>query len=254
MDYSLKRIVIADLDGTLAPSKSKMDPEMSKLIIDLLEYKDFAVISGGRFEQFEKQFVSGLEKSPKRFSRLYLLPTCATAFYRFESGEWRKVYSEDLQKDEKSRIINAFGVALKQAGYSKPEKIYGDILEDRGTQITFSANGQQAPLEVKTAWDPTAEKRLRIKACLDKLIPEFEVRIGGTNSIDVTKKGIDKAYGIRKIEGYFGYKISEMLFLGDALFEGGNDYPVKTAGVDCIQVSGPEDTKKVLKSIIESSR
>ncbi|MDE1855743.1 MAG: HAD-IIB family hydrolase [Candidatus Micrarchaeota archaeon] len=254
MDYRAKKIVIADLDGTLAPSKSRMDSEMSSLIVELLEYKDFAVISGGRFEQFQKQFVSGLENRPERFSRLYLLPTCATAFYKFEEGEWQKVYSEDLSSEQKVRIMQAFETALRQAGYQKPEKVYGQILEDRGTQITFSANGQEAPLELKTAWDPDQKKRLLIKSYLDKLLPEFEIRVGGTNSIDVTKKGIDKAYGIRKIESYFGYKIGEMLFLGDALFDGGNDYPVKQVGVDSIQVSGPEDTKKILRDIIAVSK
>ncbi|MGI0141733.1 MAG: HAD-IIB family hydrolase [Candidatus Micrarchaeales archaeon] len=253
-DYRAKKIVIADLDGTLAPSKGKMDGEMSGLIVELLQYKDFAVISGGRFEQFQKQFVSGLEYKPKRFSRLYLLPTCATAFYRFEEGRWNKVYSEDLEEGQKIRIINAFETALDRAEYSKPEKVYGQVLEDRGTQITFSANGQEAPLELKTKWDPDQKKRLLIKSYLDKLIPEFEVRVGGTNSIDVTKRGIDKAYGIRKIETYFGYKIEEMLFVGDALFEGGNDYPVKAIGVESISVSDPEETKKVLKQIISASK
>jgi len=254
VDFRSKKIVIADLDGTLAPSKSKMDKEMSDLIIELLQYKDFAVISGGRYEQFEKQFVSGLEYKPERFSRLYLLPTCATSFYRFENGKWRNVYAENLDEDQKIRIIKAFETALREAGYQKPEKVYGQLIEDRGSQITFSATGQESPLEVKQKWDPDQKKRILIKSYLDKLIPEFEVKIGGTTSIDVTKKGIDKAYGIRKIESYFGYRIDEMFFMGDALFEGGNDYPVKKAGVESVAVSGPEDTKKIIREIIAQSK
>ncbi|MDE1828075.1 MAG: HAD-IIB family hydrolase [Candidatus Micrarchaeota archaeon] len=254
VDFRSKKIVIADLDGTLAPSKSKMDKEMSDLIIELLQYKDFAVISGGRYEQFEKQFVSGLEYGQERFSRLYLLPTCATSFYRFESGKWKNVYAENLDEDQKIKIIKAFETALKEAGYQKPEKVYGQLIEDRGSQITFSAIGQEAPLVLKEKWDRDQKKRMQIKSQLDKLIPEFEIRIGGSTSIDVTKKGIDKAYGIRKIEDYFGYKVDEMLFIGDALFEGGNDYPVKNVGVDSISVSGPEDTKKIIREIIAQSK
>ncbi|MDE1846170.1 MAG: HAD-IIB family hydrolase [Candidatus Micrarchaeota archaeon] len=254
IDYTKKKIVIADLDGTLAPSKSTMDKEMSSLIIELLKYKDFAVISGGKYLQFEKQFLTGLENRPERFARLYLFPTCATSFYRFHDSKWTNVYAENLDSYQKVKIIQSFEIALKQAGIEKPEKIYGQQIEDRGSQITFSATGQETPLEIKQKWDPDQKKRLLIKSYLDKLIPEFEVRVGGTNSIDVTKKGIDKAYGIRKIEENFGYKVEEMVFVGDALFPGGNDYPVKQAGVDSISVAGPEETKRIFREIIDSCK
>ena len=84
----------------------------------------------------------------------------------------------------------------KQSGF-KVEQVWGEVIEDRGSQITFSALGQQAPLEQKDKWDPDFTKRKKIKAILDTLIPEFSVRMGGATSIDITKPGIDKAYGIR---------------------------------------------------------
>lgn len=250
LDYKAKKVIIADLDGTIAPSKSQMDHEMAELILKLLDYVDFAVISGGKYEQFQKQFIGSLGRSSK-FSRLYLLPTCATTFYRYSDGEWKRMYAEDLSESQKKRIMKAFDIALKKAGYEKPEHPYGEIIEDRGTQVTFSALGQQAPLELKSKWDPDQKRRLLIKKYLDEIIPELEVRVGGTTSIDVTKKGIDKAYGIRKIESYFHYKIDEMLFVGDALFEGGNDYPVRAVGVDCIEVKDPEETKRVFAELIK---
>jgi phosphomannomutase len=104
-------------------------------------------------------------------------------------------------------------------------------------------------LEEKKKWDPDFSKRKRMKAILDKLIPEFSVRLGGTTSVDVTKPGIDKAYGIGKLRDILGIAISEMLFIGDALFPGGNDYPAKEAGVLCIQVRDPGETKRVIEAI-----
>src|ERR1035441_10285233 len=65
----------------------------------------------------------------------------------------------------------------------------GGYHQDRGSQITFSALGQQAPLEEKKKWDPDFAKRKKIKAILDKLIPEFSVRMGGATSVDITKTG-----------------------------------------------------------------
>jgi hypothetical protein len=130
------------------------------------------------------------------------------------------------------------------------QKTWGDVIEDRGSQITFSALGQQAPLPEKKQWDPDFNKRKKLKAIIDKLIPEFSVRLGGTTSVDITKPGIDKAYGIRKLRDNLGIGLDEMIFIGDALFPGGNDYPAKEAGVLSIQVSAIDETKRVIEAIV----
>jgi HAD superfamily hydrolase (TIGR01484 family) len=143
--------------------------------------------------------------------------------------------------------------SLKQAiGASgfKVEKVWGETIEDRGSQITFSALGQQAPLEEKKKWDPDFVKRKKVKTLLEKLIPEFSVRLGGATSVDVTKPGIDKAYGIRKLRDILGIGIKEMIFIGDALFPGGNDYPAEEAGVVSIRVRDPDESKRVIETII----
>ena len=105
-------------------------------------------------------------------------------------------------------------------------------------------------MEEKKKWDPDFSKRKQIKAVLDKSIPEFSVRLGGTTSVDVTKQGVDKAYGIRKLRDILGVAVSGMIFVGDALFPGGNDYPAIEAGVVSIQVRDPNETKRVIEAII----
>ena len=130
---------------------------------------------------------------------------------------------------EKETIIGALNNSVAAVGL-KVEKVWGEVIEDRGSQITFSALGQQAPLDEKKKWDPDFAKRKKIKAILDKLIPEFSVRLGGATSIDVTKPGIDKAYGIRKLRDILCIAIRDMIYIGDAVFPGGNDYPAKEAG------------------------
>jgi hypothetical protein len=74
--------------------------------------------------------------------------------------------------------------------------------------------------------------------------------MGGTTSIDVTKPGIDKAYGIRKLRDILGISIEEMIFVGDAIFPGGNDYPPKEIGVPSICVRDTHETKRVVEAII----
>ena len=244
----LKKLIVFDLDGTLAESKSSLDAEMAALLHELLGTVKVAVISGGNWPQFEKQLLSNLPHD-EHFANLSLLPTCGTKFYQY-TGEWKKLYSEDFTADEKTKIISSLEKAVEAAGY-KVQKVWGEVIEDRGSQITFSALGQQAPLAEKEKWDPDFAKRKQIKAILDPMIPEFTVRLGGSTSIDVTKFGIDKAYGIRKLRDTLGIALKEMIYVGDALFVGGNDYPAIEAGVVSISVRGPSDTKLVVRTIID---
>jgi phosphomannomutase len=245
----VKKLIVFDLDGTLAGSKSPLDSEMSGLLHDLLLIVKVAVISGGDWPQFEKQLLSNLPHD-ERLANLSLLPTCGTKFYRYDSAAWKKIYSEDLTAEERDKILSSLTKAIISADF-KTDKLRGEQIEDRGSQITFSALGQKAPLEEKNKWDPDFSKRKKIKAILDTLIPEFSVRIGGSTSIDITKPGIDKAYGIRKLRDLLGISLKEMVYIGDALYVGGNDYPAKEAGVDCISVKDPNETKRVIPTIIE---
>src|SRR3989338_8609268 len=184
----MKKLIIFDLDGTLALSKSAMDLEMALLLVGLLKAdKMVAIISGGKYAQFQKQILPVMAKAGAGLGlrNLFLFPTCGAAFYKFDSLSWQQVYAENLLPYEKNKIKNAFGAAFSKLNYVHPTKVYGEILEDRDTQITFSALGQQAPLELKEAWDPDSAKRLQIINVLALYLPEFDLAVGGTTSIDV---------------------------------------------------------------------
>ena len=243
----MKKLVVFDLDGTLAQSKSSLDAGMAALFEKLLGVIKAAVISGGNWPQFQKQVLSHLANDG-HLMNLSLLPTCGTQFYKYES-EWKKIYAEDFTNEQINKIISSLQQAIEQSGL-KAIKTWGEVIEDRGSQITFSALGQEAPLDEKVKWDPDFTKRKKIKSILDPLIPDFSVRLGGSTSIDVTKPGIDKAYGIRKLRDILGIAIEEMIFVGDALFPGGNDYPAEEAGVLSIRVRDPDETKRVIETII----
>jgi HAD superfamily hydrolase (TIGR01484 family) len=243
----LKKLIVFDLDGTLAASKSPLDAEMASLLHDLLGVAKVAIISGGAWLQFEKQVLSNLPQDDL-LTKLSILPTCGTQFFQF-AGAWKKLYAEDFTANEKAKIVSSLNKAVQAAGFAV-KKTWGETIEDRGSQITYSSLGQQAPLEEKVKWDADFAKRKKIKAILDTLIPEFSVRLGGATSIDVTKPGIDKAYGIRKLRDVLHISTQEMIYVGDALFPGGNDYPAEQAGVISIPVKCPAETKRVIEAII----
>jgi HAD superfamily hydrolase (TIGR01484 family) len=242
----MKRLVVFDLDGTLAPSKSSLEAEIAALLGRLLGIVKAAIISGGAWAQFEKQALAFLPHDD-RLKGLSMLPTCGAKFYRSDGG-WKKLYSEDPTADDKKKIISALDRAVDRSGF-RADKHWGDLIEDRDSQVTFSALGQQAPLAEKAKWDPDFAKRRKIEAILQPMIPGFSVRLGGATSIDVTRLGIDKAYGIKKPTETLGVSIADMIFVGDAIFPGGNDYPAKQAGVDSIRVRDPEETKRVIEAI-----
>jgi HAD superfamily hydrolase (TIGR01484 family) len=243
----VKKLIVFDLDGTLAESKSPIDAEMARLLHDLFGIVKVAVISGGDWPQFETQVLSHLPHDGGLVN-LSLLPTCGTKFFQYKR-DWTKLYSEDFTSQERDMIMTSLTKAVAEAGF-KVDKLWGNAIEDRGSQMTYSALGQQAPLDEKEKWDADFAKRKKIKAILDPMIPGFSVRLGGATSIDVTKPGIDKAYGIGKLRDVLGIALNEMIYIGDALFPGGNDYPAEQAGVVSIPVRGPSESKRVIEAII----
>jgi len=232
------KIIVFDLDGTLTPSKGIMDSEMSELFSQLLEVKKVAVISGGKMEQFKIQLLSQLLFKVEQLHNLFLFPLNGTCFYKY--------------RGDKSTLISALKIATSGIDISWGNS-FGDIIEDRDSQITFSALGQEAPLKNKKVWDVDRKKRNLIKQRLQELLPKskYEIRIGGTTSIDILRRGRNKAFGVKNIIKDFECNVEEILFIGDALFEEGNDYPVKEMGVKCIEVKNIEETKKVIKEILD---
>jgi HAD superfamily hydrolase (TIGR01484 family) len=247
MNQFSKKLVIFDLDGTLTKSKSPIEPAIASLISKLLVNKKVAVISGGGYPQFQTQFISMLPTASENYGNLLLLPTSGTRLYVWKES-WQEQYAENLSEKEKEKIMTALNGILNSPAYEKPAVVYGEVVEDRGSQITFSALGQKAPVELKYAWDPTRAKREHIASLLTPKIPGFDVRVGGASSVDITRKGVNKAYGILKLEQYLNIPIDDIVFVGDSLFYGGNDYPAKTTGVDCISVKGPEETQALIQS------
>ncbi|GLI26083.1 haloacid dehalogenase [Agromyces rhizosphaerae] len=248
--HTTPRLVAFDLDDTLAPSKSPMDPRMADLLVDLLGVAEVCIISGGQIAQFTAQVIERLPQADAAtLERLHLMPTCGTQYYRHELGEWQRQYAEELTDDERGRALAAVEAAARALGYWEAET-WGPILEDRGSQVTFSALGQAAPVHAKAEWDPTNEKKNTLRDAVQLELPDLEVRSGGSTSVDITRRGIDKAFGMRRLVEVSGIGLGEMLFVGDRLDEDGNDYPVKRLGVSCIAVEGWEDTLDVIEGIL----
>lgn len=251
-----KELIVFDLDGTLTKSKSDMDEEMAFLVGKLLEVKKVAIIGGGKYNQFKRQFLDNLFAPKELFAKLLLFPASGTAFYRYDNNdnEWRKIYSKDLTEEEKKKVFMAFEKTFHELDYKHPDETFGELIEDRGTQITFSALGQDAPLSLKEKWKAEhSDIKMKIAETLRKYLPDMDVGSAGYTSIDVTRKGIDKGYGLRQIKEHIGIPFEDMLFVGDALFPGGNDEAALKTGVSCFEVKDVEETKRLIEYLIKTT-
>jgi HAD superfamily hydrolase (TIGR01484 family) len=250
------KIYLFDLDGTLAESKGPVDDQMIPAFKNLIRYRKVCVISGGRMQQFEEQLLDRLDIDPEYQSclnNLHLFPTSGAAYWNWDGESWNRQYNHALTPKEKIRIKLALldleplvddpqALADETSKTHNPTMAWGDTIEDRGTQITLSALGQQAPYEEKKKWDPDRRIRKLWKLQLEKTLgDEFEIRIGGSTSIDVTKPGIHKGFAVKKICEIFDCTVKDLIFFGDALEPGGNDHEVYKAGVWSIPVDDHVD-------------
>lgn len=248
----MKALIAFDLDGTLAESKQPIQPPMAATLAALLGVAKVAVISGGDWPQFQTQVVSRLPEGTN-LDRLFIMPTTGTKLYQHDGGGWRAVYADVFSEDEGRAIRAALDKAVDEAGL-KGERTWGEQVEDRGSQITFSGLGQEAPIDAKKAWDPDFAKRKSLQATLRKALPDLSINVGGSTSIDITRKGVDKAYAMRRLAEHSDTPVERMLFLGDAIYPGGNDDPVRAAGMDTVAVRDPQETQSVVSAIITCLR
>jgi len=247
------KLIVFDLDGTLAESKQRMSAPMSELIAQLLARIPVAVMSGGSWKQFQTQFLAALPHEA-RLERLYLFPTSAAQCFVYRSGDWRPQYDRSFTQLEKDKIMTAFASAQQEVGWQQPPQTWGPQLEDRDGEITFSALGQQAPLDAKEAWDPDKAKRTPLAEALKRRLPHYSIGINAATSIDITPQGINKAYGIHRLSELTSIAPAEMLYVGDALDEGGNDSVVIDTGVPTHEVFGPEETAAFIERLLQKDR
>lgn len=252
----MKKLIAFDLDGTLAPSKSHFDDRMVELFNRLLENYHVCVISGAKYDLFQRQFLTQITTNPELLNKLHLLPTTGTRYYRYVDGEWQLQYAEDFTPADKKRIIDALKSGWEEAG-EKIEKTYGPTIEDRDSQITLSPLGQEVVamlgdegLKIKEKWDPDMKKRMKVAKVVHDKLSDFSVKVAGLTSIDVTIPGVDKAYGMNKLIDATGFSKEEILFMGDKIVPGGNDYAVQQMGIDCISVEKWQDTAFAIEGIV----
>ena len=251
----MKKVLAFDIDQTLNIAKTPITDEIAELLVKCLDHFEICPISGQKFDQFLIQIVDRLPNpTPEQLSHLHLFVAQGTQYYRYdkEKGEWDLKYNYPLSDEQVKTITEAIEQAAKELGYWEEDALQeGDeIIENRLSQVTFSALGQKAGTEVKYAWDPDCKKREKIVARAKELAPEFDYEIGGTTSINAVVPGMNKKFGMTHMLEELGVEKKDILYFGDMTQPGGNDYPVVEMGIDTITVRNHEDTGFALRGIL----
>lgn len=250
-----KKVLAFDIDQTLNIAKTPIPPEMAEALVKCLNYFEICPISGQKFDQFIVQIVDPLKTAgatDAELAHLHLFVAQGTQYYRYTDGDWQQVYNYPLKEEDVVKITTVLEGTARELGYWEADRLApGDeIIENRLSQVTFSALGQKAGTEAKYAWDPDTKKRQAIvEKCRAKL-PDFLYEIGGTTSINVAAPGMNKEFGMTHLLEELQVDKKDVLYFGDMTQPGGNDYPVVQMGFDTITVRSHEDTLYALQGIL----
>ena len=253
----MKKVLSFDIDQTLNIAKTPIPDEIAKLLIQCLDHFEICPISGQKFDQFLIQIVDRLvehDVTAIQLMHLHLFVAQGTQYYRYDAKkkDWDQVYNYPLTDEQVQKISEAIEKAAKELGYWEKDKLQdGDeIIENRLSQVTFSALGQKAGTKEKYAWDPDCKKREAIVKRCKELAPEFDYEIGGTTSINAITPGMNKVFGMTHLMEELKVNKEDILYFGDMTQPGGNDYPVVEMGIDTITVRSHEDTAYALRGIL----
>ena len=261
----MKKVLAFDIDQTLNVAKTPITDEIADLLIKCLNHFEICPISGQKFDQFLIQIVNRLLDrgvTARQLTHLHLFVAQGTQYYRYKAetadnatysqDNWQQIYNFPLTDEQVKKISASLEKSARELGYWEEDKLAdGDeIIENRLSQVTFSALGQKASTEAKYAWDPDCKKREAICARAKELAPEFDYEIGGTTSINAITPGMNKEFGMNHLLEELNVEKSDILYFGDMTQPGGNDYPVVQMGIDTITVRSHEDTAYALRGIL----
>jgi phosphomannomutase len=228
------RHLFFDLDGTVTPSRSLILPDMKRAMLALLDSgTDIIIVSGAEVKQALFQ-TDGLPF-------VYLGQNGNHAYDKKTDTElWRELLTPEEKKDVFAHIDS-----IPRTWEVTDE---ADLVEDRNSQIAYSLLGHHADKAAKTTFDPKGELRQELLKKYPFVSDTMQVVIGGTTCLDYIKKGFHKGRNVGRLIHERGWGKDECVYVGDALYPGGNDESV-VGVIETKPVTKPEDTLEFLRSI-----
>ena len=239
----MKRIFMFDIDGTLTPARLPMTEEMVEMFKGFCERNRVILVTGSDMSKV-------VEQVPKEIRDLVEgIYTCSGNAYTV--GD-EIIYENEFRPPEKL-------IALLEdwKNYSHYPVKTGKHLEYRDGMLNYSTVGRnctQQEREDYEVWDKENGERAILRERILNMFPSLDCAIGGQISIDIYPKGLDKSQSYFRVKG--DNPDHAIIFCGDRLMPGGNDYPFfKAMGENqtrchpldiAVPVSSWQDTKRFL--------
>lgn len=209
-----------DLDNTLTPSKSLIEAAHLPILKRLAERADVIVVSGHGEADIRSHLTEALHGA------FYTLGQNGN---RANTKDGDILWNNSLQQGQRDAILAFIAKARALLNYTVRDE--NDIVEDRDSQIAFSLIGHHEDKAKKDAFDPRHEIRFKLLTDLASdvealKVANVEVRIGGTTNLDFFEYGKNKGYNVNLFIEKMGWDKLDCIYIGDALFPGGNDETV----------------------------
>ena len=220
---------IFDVDGTLTPSLTKIDPIFHDWFLNWMDGKSIFLVTG-----------SDRAKTLNQLGERIVYNANMTFHC---SGN--VVYAGDtlLRKNKWSPTLEQIDWLNNQLDSSPYKERTGKHFEYRDGAINFSIVGRNAKGAERTRyhyWDQQTGERVRIAAQFKEAFPEVDAVIGGQTGLDIYPIGQDKGQ-VTKIIG------TDHIFIGDRCQPGGNDYVLAKKIKECKEVENWEHTWEILR-------
>ncbi len=242
------KAVVFDLDNTLADPHCPVSEEMAARLERVIAHMPVAVMSAASLERIEQDVVARLRKTD--LARLSLFAANAAQAYTYRDGAWHAQYRHGFTDQDRPVIKSVLEEVAKELGILEHRAPYGAQFIDYEGYLAFTALGIDAPVEERRRWDPNGEKRKKMQSLLQEKLPDVDIFIGGLTTIDITPKGINKSHGVMWYAQTLGILPQDMLYVGDALYEGGNDAAVLPTGIQTRATSGPSETLAIIEDLL----
>ena len=219
----MSNIYLFDVDGTLTPAKSNIDPLFAEQLSEWMLNKEVYIVSGGSFLRLIDQLgLSIVDKTQGVFACM------GNIFYQRREqinhsgmNEWNIMYENKFVAPKNLyRSLNSY---VAKSDYHTET---GNHHEVRTGMLNFSIVGRNATMEQRheyALYDTQHGERKRIAEKLKKKYPNMDFVIGGAVSIDIFNEGNDKSQIIPR---YFSEAIehNQIHFVGDRIPFPGNDH------------------------------
>jgi len=232
---------IFDVDGTLTPSRSKMDNEFKSWFLGFAKTNDVYLVTGSDRAKTIEQVG---ESVYHRCKRVY---NCSG------NDVWEGANNVQTNKWKLPSLARTFLISCE---YESDFSIRtGNHIEERPGMVNFSVVGRNADANQRAAYVTFEEQnseRIKIASAFNTMFPDLQATVGGETGIDIAPKGADKSQIVKDFDSE-----DHIVFFGDAIFEGGNDWPLaleltnRNVNYNCHKVNSWQETWKILKNLVD---